>query len=202
MAENIRNYSEELRAAQQKIKELEERNRELRNALVLAEGVSWLCSTCDQILIPALNVKPELLREVERLKRPSMVDSATHTSSTLASSSFSLEIEEMMKHHMTPGDSFTIEDTVVDVCNTTNPKVLTKHLLMKLFSKEDLLTHSMTGTMSNSYPGKVPKPKLDPRRIRAIIDYVTKKTCCSESDVKYEIRTKLNNCRKRGRKTN
>ncbi|XP_068171725.1 uncharacterized protein [Antennarius striatus] len=72
-------------------------------------------------------------------------------------------------------------------------KKYTSALLMILFDRETLATHSLQGRR-NTFTGEdCPKPQLPPDILRSIIDHVAVKFGVDSSQIKTAIRTKLNN---------
>nr|XP_046239461.1 uncharacterized protein LOC124056262 [Scatophagus argus]XP_046239462.1 uncharacterized protein LOC124056262 [Scatophagus argus] len=72
-------------------------------------------------------------------------------------------------------------------------KKYTSALLMILFDRETLATHSLQGRR-NTFTGEdCPKPQLPPDILRGIIDHVAVKFGVDRSQIKTAIRTKLNN---------
>ncbi|XP_060898971.1 uncharacterized protein LOC132978008 [Labrus mixtus] len=72
-------------------------------------------------------------------------------------------------------------------------KKYTSALLMILFDRETLATHSLQGRR-NTFTGEdCHKPQLPPEILRSIIDHVTVKFGVDSSQIKTAIRTKLNN---------
>lgn len=72
-------------------------------------------------------------------------------------------------------------------------KKYTSALLMILFDRETLATHSLQGRR-NTFTGEdCPKPQLPPEILRSIIDHVAVKFGVDHSQIKTAIRTKLNN---------
>ncbi|XP_069008020.1 uncharacterized protein [Embiotoca jacksoni] len=72
-------------------------------------------------------------------------------------------------------------------------KKYTSALLMILFDRETLATHSLQGRR-NTFTGEdFPKPQLPPEILKSIIDHVGVKFGVDSSQIKTAIRTKLNN---------
>ncbi|XP_045884838.1 uncharacterized protein LOC123956593 isoform X2 [Micropterus dolomieu] len=72
-------------------------------------------------------------------------------------------------------------------------KKYTSALLMMLFDRETLATHSLQGRR-NTFTGEdCQKPQLPPEILRSIIDHVAVKFNVDSSQIKTAIRTKLNN---------
>ncbi|XP_029947353.1 uncharacterized protein LOC115388378 isoform X2 [Salarias fasciatus] len=72
-------------------------------------------------------------------------------------------------------------------------KKYTSALLMILFDRETLATHSLQGRR-NAFTGEDShKPQLPPEILKSIIDHVTVKFGVDSSQIKTAIRTKLNN---------
>ncbi|XP_026162441.1 uncharacterized protein LOC113130222 isoform X1 [Mastacembelus armatus] len=72
-------------------------------------------------------------------------------------------------------------------------KKYTSALLMMLFDRETLATHSLQGRR-NTFTGEdCHKPQLPPEILRSIIDHVAVKFGVDSSQIKTAIRTKLNN---------
>lgn len=72
-------------------------------------------------------------------------------------------------------------------------KKYTSALLMILFDRETLATHSLQGRR-NAFTGEdCHKPQLPPEILKSIIDHVTAKFGVDNSQIKTAIRTKLNN---------
>ncbi|CAN9512030.1 unnamed protein product [Ophioblennius macclurei] len=72
-------------------------------------------------------------------------------------------------------------------------KKYTSALLMILFDRETLATHSLQGRRSAFTGDDCHKPQLPPEILKSIIDHVTVKFGVDNSQIKTAIRTKLNN---------
>ncbi|XP_061543524.1 uncharacterized protein LOC133408533 isoform X1 [Phycodurus eques] len=72
-------------------------------------------------------------------------------------------------------------------------KKYTSALLMMLFDRETLATHSLQGRRNTMSGEDCPKPQLPPEILRSIIDHVAVKFGVDSSQIKTAIRTKLNN---------
>ncbi|XP_036957432.1 uncharacterized protein LOC119021320 [Acanthopagrus latus] len=72
-------------------------------------------------------------------------------------------------------------------------KKYTSALLMILFDRETLATHSLQGRRTTFTGDDCPKPQLPPEILRGIIDHVAAKFGVDRSQIKTAIRTKLNN---------
>ncbi|XP_062864603.1 early boundary activity protein 1-like [Trichomycterus rosablanca] len=57
----------------------------------------------------------------------------------------------------------------------TDPKKSTKDLLLAVFGRRKLATHTYTGKCSNAFRGREAKPQLDPDKVCDIINYIRKK---------------------------
>lgn len=79
------------------------------------------------------------------------------------------------------------------IAEISDYKKYTSALLMMLFDRETLATHSLQGR-KNSFSGEdCHKPQLPPDILRSIIDHVAVKFAVDGSQIKTAIRTKLNN---------
>ncbi|CAK6974244.1 uncharacterized protein LOC128355834 [Scomber scombrus] len=79
------------------------------------------------------------------------------------------------------------------IAEISDYKKYTSALLMMLFDRETLATHSLQGR-KNSFSGEdCHKPQLPPDILRSIIDHVAVKFSVDGSQIKTAIRTKLNN---------
>ncbi|KAK2915145.1 hypothetical protein Q8A73_005739 [Channa argus] len=72
-------------------------------------------------------------------------------------------------------------------------KKYTSALLMILFDRETLATHSLQGRRNTFTGDDSHKPQLPPEILRSIIDHVSVKFGVDSSQIKTAIRTKLNN---------
>ncbi|XP_042355185.1 uncharacterized protein LOC121952510 [Plectropomus leopardus] len=72
-------------------------------------------------------------------------------------------------------------------------KKYTSALLMILFDRQTLATHSLQGRRSTFTGEESQKPQLPPDILRSIIDHVAAKFGIDSSQIKTAIRTKLNN---------
>lgn len=72
-------------------------------------------------------------------------------------------------------------------------KKYTSALLMILFDRETLATHSLQGRRNTFTGEECHKPQLPPDILRSIIDHVAVKFSVDRSQIKTAIRTKLNN---------
>lgn len=72
-------------------------------------------------------------------------------------------------------------------------KKYTSALLMILFDRETLATHSLQGRRTTFSGDDCPKPQLPPEILRSIIDHVAAKFNVDQSQIRTAIRTKLNN---------
>ncbi|XP_051931464.1 uncharacterized protein LOC127607306 isoform X2 [Hippocampus zosterae] len=72
-------------------------------------------------------------------------------------------------------------------------KKYTGALLMMLFDRETLATHSLQGRRNAMSGDECPKPQLPPEILRSIIEHVAVKFGVDRSQIKTAIRTKLNN---------
>ncbi|XP_077430358.1 uncharacterized protein LOC144057023 isoform X2 [Vanacampus margaritifer] len=72
-------------------------------------------------------------------------------------------------------------------------KKYTAALLMMLFDRETLATHSLRGRKNSTSREDCNKPQLPPEILRSIIDHVGAKFGVDNSQIKTAIRTKLNN---------
>ncbi|XP_077385489.1 uncharacterized protein LOC144023665 isoform X2 [Festucalex cinctus] len=72
-------------------------------------------------------------------------------------------------------------------------KKYTAALLMMLFDRETLATHSLRGRKNSTSREDCLKPQLPPDILRSIIDHVAAKFGVDNSQIKTAIRTKLNN---------
>ncbi|XP_019751330.1 uncharacterized protein LOC109531468 isoform X2 [Hippocampus comes] len=72
-------------------------------------------------------------------------------------------------------------------------KKYTGALLMMLFDRETLATHSLQGRRNAMSGEECPKPQLPPEILRSIIEHVAVKFGVDRSQIKTAIRTKLNN---------
>ncbi|XP_040889805.1 uncharacterized protein LOC121179190 isoform X2 [Toxotes jaculatrix] len=72
-------------------------------------------------------------------------------------------------------------------------KKYTSALLMILFDRETLATHSLQGRRNTFAGDDCHKPQLPPEILRSIIDHVSVKFGVDSSQIKTAIRTKLNN---------
>ncbi|XP_041817347.1 uncharacterized protein LOC121623894 [Chelmon rostratus] len=72
-------------------------------------------------------------------------------------------------------------------------KKYTSALLMILFDRETLATHSLQGRRNTFTGDECHKPQLPPEILRSIIDHVAAKFSVDRSQIKTAIRTKLNN---------
>ncbi|XP_057702422.1 uncharacterized protein LOC130922003 isoform X5 [Corythoichthys intestinalis] len=72
-------------------------------------------------------------------------------------------------------------------------KKYTTALLMMLFDRETLATHSLQGRRNSMNGEDFPKPQLPPEILRGIIDHVSVKFGVDSTLIKTAIRTKLNN---------
>ncbi|XP_034022257.1 uncharacterized protein LOC117506770 isoform X2 [Thalassophryne amazonica] len=72
-------------------------------------------------------------------------------------------------------------------------KKYTSALLMMLFDRETLATHSLQGRKSSFTGEDCHKPQLPPGILRSLIDHVADKFGVDSSQIKTAIRTKLNN---------
>ncbi|XP_034538920.1 uncharacterized protein LOC117812335 isoform X1 [Notolabrus celidotus] len=72
-------------------------------------------------------------------------------------------------------------------------KKYTSALLMILFDRETLATHSLQGRRSTFTGEDCHKPQLPPEILRSVIDHVAVKFAVDGSQIKTAIRTKLNN---------
>lgn len=72
-------------------------------------------------------------------------------------------------------------------------KKYTSALLMILFDRETLATHSLQGRRNTFTGDDCAKPQLPPEILSSIIDHVTDKFGVDRSQIKTAIRTKLNN---------
>ncbi|XP_035517918.1 uncharacterized protein LOC118328339 [Morone saxatilis] len=81
-------------------------------------------------------------------------------------------------------------ERIAEICDY---KKYTSALLMILFDRETLATHSLQGRR-NTFTGEdCHKPQLPPEILRSIIDHVAVKFGVDSSQIKTAIRTKLNN---------
>nr|XP_020453611.1 uncharacterized protein LOC109958955 isoform X2 [Monopterus albus] len=79
------------------------------------------------------------------------------------------------------------------IAEISDYKKYTSALLMMLFDRETLATHSLQGRR-NTFTGEdCHKPQLPPEILRSIIDHVAVKFNVDSSQIKTAIRTKLNN---------
>lgn len=72
-------------------------------------------------------------------------------------------------------------------------KKYTSALLMILFDRETLATHSLQGRRSTFSGEDSQKPQLPPEILRSVIDHISVKFGVDHSQIKTAIRTKLNN---------
>jgi hypothetical protein len=80
--------------------------------------------------------------------------------------------------------------------NWSNPRGVATRLLVELFDRETLKTHSLYGRASNAFPQLIRKPALDAEKINDIIFYVYSKTRHPMDSLKNAIQIKLNYLRK------
>ncbi|KAM4613105.1 uncharacterized protein ACJ7VT_011288 isoform 1-T2 [Polymixia lowei] len=79
------------------------------------------------------------------------------------------------------------------ISEITDFKKYTSALLMMLFDRETLATHSLQGRRTNITGEDSQKPQLPPEILSSIIDHVGIKFGVDSSQIKTAIRTKLNN---------
>ncbi|XP_061779583.1 uncharacterized protein [Nerophis lumbriciformis] len=79
------------------------------------------------------------------------------------------------------------------VAEIADYKKYTSALLMMLFDRETLATHSLQGRRNTITGEECHKPQLPPEILRSIIDHVAGKFAVDSSQIKTAIRTKLNN---------
>ncbi|XP_076012913.1 uncharacterized protein LOC143005397 isoform X2 [Genypterus blacodes] len=79
------------------------------------------------------------------------------------------------------------------VAEITDFRKYTSALLMMLFDRETLATHSLQGRRANITGEDCQKPQLPPDIMRSIMDHVAAKFAVDSSQIKTAIRTKLNN---------
>nr|XP_057937648.1 uncharacterized protein LOC131135583 [Doryrhamphus excisus]XP_057937656.1 uncharacterized protein LOC131135583 [Doryrhamphus excisus] len=79
------------------------------------------------------------------------------------------------------------------VAEIADYKKYTSALLMMLFDRETLATHSLQGRRNTITGEDCHKPQLPPDILRSIIDHVALKFGVDSSQIKTAIRTKLNN---------
>lgn len=79
------------------------------------------------------------------------------------------------------------------ISEITDFRKYTSALLMMLFDRETLATHSLQGRRTNVTGDECQKPQLPPEILSSIIDHVGVKFGVDGSQIKTAIRTKLNN---------
>ncbi|XP_011612233.1 uncharacterized protein isoform X1 [Takifugu rubripes] len=79
------------------------------------------------------------------------------------------------------------------MAEVTDYKKYTSALLMIIFDRETLATHSVQGRRNTINGEDSQKPQLPPEILRSIIDHVSGKFGVDHSQIKTAIRTKLNN---------
>ncbi|XP_056130880.1 uncharacterized protein LOC130108065 [Lampris incognitus] len=79
------------------------------------------------------------------------------------------------------------------IAEITDFKKYTSALLMMLFDRETLATHSLQGRRTSATGDDCQKPQLPPEILSNIIDHVGQKFGVDSSQIKTAIRTKLNN---------
>ncbi|KAG5277664.1 hypothetical protein AALO_G00089990 [Alosa alosa] len=65
-----------------------------------------------------------------------------------------------------------------------NAKKATKDLLLAVFGRSILASHSYTGKQSNAFRTKAAKPQLNPVKVSDIINYITKRFGVDQGEVK------------------
>ncbi|XP_048119131.1 uncharacterized protein LOC125307282 isoform X2 [Alosa alosa] len=71
-----------------------------------------------------------------------------------------------------------------------NAKKATKDLLLAVFGRSILASHSYTGKQSNAFRTKAAKPQLNPVKVGDIINYITKRFGVDQGEVKKAISEK------------
>ncbi|XP_041920663.1 protein insensitive-like isoform X2 [Alosa sapidissima] len=71
-----------------------------------------------------------------------------------------------------------------------NAKKATKDLLLAVFARSILASHSYTGKQSNAFRTKAAKPQLNPVKVSDIINYITKRFGVDQLEVKKAISEK------------
>ncbi|KAG5262274.1 hypothetical protein AALO_G00294150 [Alosa alosa] len=72
----------------------------------------------------------------------------------------------------------------------SDPRKATKDLLMAVFGRQVLATHSYTGKLSNAFLGRQPKPQLNSAKTSDILNYITNKFGVDPALVKQAISQK------------
>ncbi|XP_050095392.1 uncharacterized protein LOC126577648 [Anopheles aquasalis] len=88
----------------------------------------------------------------------------------------------------------SIPESVLNKINWSNYKVATRKLLMNVFTREELATHSLTGRPSPAFRNEHQKPvkhPLDPTVVASVIKLVSTRCKVEESLVRSAITTKL-----------
>uniref|UniRef100_A0A182QS85 BEN domain-containing protein n=1 Tax=Anopheles farauti TaxID=69004 RepID=A0A182QS85_9DIPT len=86
-----------------------------------------------------------------------------------------------------------VRKSVLDKIKWANYKYATRKLLLQVFSREELATHSLSGRPSPAYAGNAEKPvkdRLDPNVVADVVEIVRKRCNVDESMVRSVITTK------------
>ncbi|XP_039513305.1 BEN domain-containing protein 6-like isoform X1 [Pimephales promelas] len=89
------------------------------------------------------------------------------------------------------GEGVRIKKCQFDKINPQDFKKFTNELLLVIFGRETLATHSLNGRKASN--AETSKEALPAHKVSILIDYIQKKFNVSTSNIKAVIRTKLNN---------
>ncbi|XP_041963513.1 early boundary activity protein 2-like [Alosa sapidissima] len=104
------------------------------------------------------------------------------------SSSKKILMEYYVSVHIGPSTSITQHQ--YGSIKWFNAKKATKDLLLAVFGRSILASHSYTGKQSNAFRTKAAKPQLNPVKVSDIINYITKRFGVDQGEVKKAISEK------------
>ncbi|XP_041957377.1 early boundary activity protein 2-like isoform X2 [Alosa sapidissima] len=138
----------------------------------------------DQITQPASSTlsRSPLLPSSSSPSPPSRTTSSTSPPSRTTSST---SPPSPVQIHI--GPTVKITATQYGHIKWSDPRKATKDLLMAVFGRQVLATHSYTGELSNAFLGRQPKPQLNSAKTSDILNYITNKFGVDPALVKQAI---------------
>ncbi|XP_071751377.1 uncharacterized protein LOC139908544 [Centroberyx gerrardi] len=186
-----------------KIEQLQAQLKYERRCRILAERELRELKEMNSLMVQMRHTAQELRATLDHVQQGSEAAVAPQNTEDEAISFLTEpEADMRMLHHIPEDDENYLylseglrvpKNLYERVSEITDFKKYTSALLMMLFDRETLATHSLQGRRTNVTGEDCQKPQLPPEILRNIIDHVGNKFGVDSSQIKTAIRTKLNN---------
>ncbi|XP_029906486.1 uncharacterized protein LOC115358673 [Myripristis murdjan] len=186
-----------------KIEQLQAQLKYERRCRILAERELRELKEMNTLMMQMRHTAHELRVTLDHVRQGGDAAVAQHNAEDEAISFLSEPEGEMRMLHQVPeeddnylylSEGLRVPKNLYErISEITDFKKYTSALLMMLFDRETLATHSLQGRRTNVTGEDCQKPQLPPDILRSIIDHVGIKFGVDNSQIKTAIRTKLNN---------